>query len=99
MENQIIQKLLDKKATQDNMIDLDAYAAGLTDMYNSLNSKNDSNDTLNDKHVLGKYEFRCGDCKKIHKMPGYAIAQITMRRAIIHTCECGHKNELNSFND
>lgn len=32
-----VQELLDKKAAEDNTIDLNAYALGLTDMYNVLN--------------------------------------------------------------
>lgn len=40
MENpKLVQELLDKKAKENNTIDLDAYADGLLDMYNKVVSK------------------------------------------------------------
>jgi hypothetical protein len=36
---ELVQELLDKKAAEDNTIDLNAYAHGLLDMYNKVVSK------------------------------------------------------------
>lgn len=99
MESRLIQELVDKKASQDNRIDLFAYAAGLTDMHNALSQKNNLSNIAEPEVKLKKFEFRCDGCKKVHEMSSYAIAQIAMGHAIIHNCECGNKNELTGFND
>jgi RNase P subunit RPR2 len=46
---------------------------------------------------LGKYEFFCKKCKKLHTMSTYAIAQLTMGNELIFSCTCGEKITLEPF--
>jgi len=46
------------------------------------------------KRKLGKYEFYCSKCKKVHTKSAYAIAQTAMNVRLIFTCTCGNKIKL-----
>ena len=46
------------------------------------------------KRKLGKFEFYCKKCNKIHKMSAYAIAQRAMGVSLIFNCDCGNKIDL-----
>lgn len=43
---------------------------------------------------LGKYDFICDKCNKVHTQSAYAIAQTAMHNELIFTCDCGNKIEL-----
>ena len=40
---------------------------------------------------LGKHDFICDNCDKIHTKTAYAIAQTAMNNELIFTCNCGYK--------
>ncbi len=40
------------------------------------------------------YHFLCTKCQKMHKMPAYCIAQLASGYDLVHTCDCGNKNDL-----
>jgi hypothetical protein len=46
---------------------------------------------------LGKFEFRCESCKRIHKESGYSVAQRASGNHMVHTCECGHQTTLEPY--
>lgn len=42
-----------------------------------------------------KYHFHCNHCGKVHKLDGYATAQLASNIVIIHTCDhCNGTNDL-----
>ena len=47
--------------------------------------------------ILGKYQFPCGKCKKIHNESAYCIAQRAAGHEIIHTCSCGYQTFLEPY--
>lgn len=42
-------------------------------------------------YELKPLEFQCANCEKIHTQSAYCIAQVSLGRDIIYTCECNHK--------
>ena len=71
------------------------------------NLKNEQQCTIHDvsgsvlitttKRELGKYEFFCEKCKRLHMMSAYAVAQLTMGHELIFSCPCGEKITLEPF--
>ena len=64
----IIQELLDKKAEMSNIVDLDAYANGLLDMYQALQLQQTGVSGCCDMSVcmkLPKCSKQCKDCNSV----------------------------------
>jgi hypothetical protein len=43
-----------------------------------------------DKPKLGRFQFACPKCAKVHNKSVYCIAQQAMHHEMMFTCDCGH---------
>lgn len=53
---------------------------------------------------VGKYDFKCPNCGKVHHLSTYAIAQLASRHDLNFSCECLEtllirEDDFNSYKD
>jgi len=41
-----------------------------------------------------KFKFYCGECREIHSMPSYCIAQLASGNSLEFQCHCGNTVEI-----
>ena len=56
-----------------------------------------SKEPLYDQTLESKFHFICPDCKTVHKMTTYAIAQVAQEKPVTMDCSCGTKISLSRF--